>query len=245
MTRRTAAPWSFLHTMTAMSLTRGADVVLASHQPLREVVAGEIRRLILDGILAPGERLIEDRLAEELGVSRNPIREAIRILESEGFLEVAARRGASVATLSSKQAAELFDVRLALEPLGARLAAAASESAKKPALARMRAILADVEARAESLGPDALSDLHSELHSIVFQLSDNAYLIAIALPMVKRGQWLLRQSAPLETPSAWSEHHGLISSIEEGDQELAEAQARNHVLSVRHQITKRLSSSSV
>lgn len=225
-----------------MPLTDAADAVLASHQPLRDVVAGEIRRLILDGQLAPGERLIEDRLAEQLGVSRNPIREAIRILEAEGFLDVAARRGASVATLSAKQAAELFQVRLALEPLGARLAAASPARATGTGLARMKEILTRVEAHAEEIGPDTLSNLHSELHSIIFELSDNAYLTAIALPMVKRGQWLLRQSAPLESPEAWAEHHGLIAAIEDGDQDLAEAQARNHVLSVRNQITKRLGS---
>jgi DNA-binding GntR family transcriptional regulator len=227
-----------LHRMGIMSLLDAAGVVLASHQPLRDVVAGEIRRLILDGRLAPGERLIEDRLAEQLGVSRNPIRESIRILESEGFLEVAARRGASVATFSPKQADDFFGVRLALEPFGARAAAAALDRAE--GLAKMRWILAKVESEAEELGPDALANLHSDLHSIVFEMSGNTYLIAMALPMVKRGQWLLRQYAPLESPAAWSEHHGLIAAIEDGDQDFAEAQARNHVLSVRNQIMKRM-----
>src|SRR5258708_11666035 len=89
-----------------------------SHRPLRDVVAAEMRRLILDGTLRQGERLIEDRLAEQLGVSRNPIREAIRVLEAEGFLDVTARRGSFVATLSAQQAADLFQVRLAGAPLG-------------------------------------------------------------------------------------------------------------------------------
>ncbi|MEP7025705.1 MAG: GntR family transcriptional regulator, partial [Actinomycetota bacterium] len=85
----------------------------SSHLPLRDLVATEIRRLILDGTFRPGERLIEDRLAEQLGVSRNPIREAIRMLETEGFLDVSARRGSFVAVLSAEQAADLFEVRLA------------------------------------------------------------------------------------------------------------------------------------
>jgi len=95
------------------SITEAGNVG-RSHQPLRDLVATELRRLILDGTLRPGERLTEDRLAEQLGVSRNPIREAIRLLEGEGFLDVTARRGAFVATLSSSQAADLFEVRLAL-----------------------------------------------------------------------------------------------------------------------------------
>ncbi len=219
-----------------MTLLGAADSIRSSHQPLRDGVATEIRRLILDGTLEPGERLIEDRLAEQLGVSRNPVREAIRILEAEGFLEVAARRGSSVATLSAKQAADLFDVRLALEPLGARLAA---RSPSASGIARMKQIMEQATSNPAAQGPDVLSDLHSELHSIVFEMTDNAYLIAIALPMVKRGQWLLRQNARLENPTAWAEHHGLIAAIEDQDEDLAEAQARNHVLSVRHEITRR------
>jgi DNA-binding GntR family transcriptional regulator len=220
-----------------MTLLGAADSIRSSHQPLRDSVATEIRRLILDGTLQPGERLIEDRLAEQLGVSRNPIREAIRILESEGFLDVAARRGSSVATLSFQQAMDLFDVRLALEPLGARLAA---RNPSAEGIRKMRDILARAQATPDAYGPDELSDLHSELHSTIFEMTGNEYLIAIALPMVKRGQWLLRQSAPLQTPSAWAEHHGLISAIEEGDGDLAESQARHHVLSVRSEMSKRL-----
>ena len=98
-----------------------------SHLPLRDVVAAELRRLILDGSLKPGDRLVEDRLAQQLGVSRNPIREAMRVLEAEGFLDVVSRRGAFVARLTARQADDLFHVRLALEPLGARLAASAEE----------------------------------------------------------------------------------------------------------------------
>ena len=205
----------------------------AAHRPLREVVAAELRRLILDGTLAPGERLVEDRLAELLGVSRNPVREAIRALEAEGFIDAPARRGAFVATLTDRQAADLFAVRLALEPLGARLAA---ENVTPAAVEQMKALLAEAQSSSSSNDLDALSDLHSEIHSLIFTMTDNAYLTAIAIPMVKRGQWLLRQSSPLRDPEAWSQHHGLIAAIEAGDADLAEAEARHHVLSVRHQL---------
>jgi DNA-binding GntR family transcriptional regulator len=211
-----------------------------THLPLRDVVAAELRRLILDGTLKQGERLIEDRLAEKLGVSRNPIREAMRLLEAEGFIDVAARRGCFVASLSGEQAADLFEVRLAVEPLGARLAAARAAQGTGPArgahLARMTEILAEVEAGPQGKELDALSELHTELHSLVFEMTGNSYLIAIAIPMVKRGQWLLRQSAPLRAPEAWSQHHELISAIEAGDPDLAETVARHHVLSVRSQL---------
>jgi DNA-binding GntR family transcriptional regulator len=216
-----------------MASTPGAATVGSSHRPLRDVVATEMRRLILDGTLQPGERLIEDRLAEQLGVSRNPVREAIRVLEGEGFLDVTARRGSFVATLSAKQAADLFEIRLALEPLGARLAADQESPAR---IARMKEILGLAQAEPQHHDLDTLAELHTELHALIFEMTGNAYLTAIAIPMVKRGQWLLRQNSPLRTPDAWSEHHGLIAAIEAGDPDLAEVLGRHHVLSVRSQL---------
>jgi DNA-binding GntR family transcriptional regulator len=209
----------------------------SSHLPLRDVVATELRRQILDGTLRQGERLIEDRLAEQLGVSRNPIREALRMLEAEGFLDVTARRGCFVATLSADQADDLFEVRLAMEPLGARLAARNASGAR---IARMKEILAEVETNPGGQDLDTLSGLHTELHSLIFEMTGNSYLIAIAIPMVKRGQWLLRQNAPLRTPAAWSQHHELIAAIEAGDPDLAETVARHHVLSVRSEMRELL-----
>ena len=81
------------------------------HQSLREAVVDALRQSIIDGDLAPGERLVEERLAERLGVSRNPIREAIRTLESMGLITVIPRRGAYVADLDVK------DIRLMQEVL--------------------------------------------------------------------------------------------------------------------------------
>jgi DNA-binding GntR family transcriptional regulator len=215
--------------MTRHQLREAADGE-QPRRPLRDVVATELRAMILQGRLRPGERLGEDRVAELLGVSRNPVREAIRSLEAEGFLEVSARRGAFVAELSETQAADLFDVRLVLEPLGARLAA------RRPVpelIEQMRAIMARVEASADRTGPDELASMHTTLHALIFEMTGNAYLTGIAVPMVRRGQWLLRQAAAVRDPSAWSEHHGLIDAIESGDADLAEVVARHHVLSVR------------
>jgi DNA-binding GntR family transcriptional regulator len=220
-------------------VTSNSVLVGDSHLPLRDMVAAELRRLILDGSLEPGERLVEDRLAQLLGVSRNPIREAMRVLEAEGFLDVVSRRGAFVAKLSGRQADDLFHVRLALEPLGARLAASAEER-ETSLLARAWAILDLVNSSGPEEDLDTLSTLHTELHSLIFEMTRNDYLIAIAIPMVKRGQWLLRQAAPLQSPDAWAEHHGLIAAIEAGDADLAEAAARHHVLNVRSTLRPRL-----
>src|SRR5690606_2315410 len=87
------------------------------HQPLREAVQDAIRAAIVEGRYPPGERLLEDQLAQELGVSRNPVREALHALSTEGFVVIEPRRGARVATVSRQRAGELFEVREVLEGL--------------------------------------------------------------------------------------------------------------------------------
>jgi DNA-binding transcriptional regulator YhcF (GntR family) len=98
-------------------------IKLDSYRPLREVVSEALREAITTGILKPGERLMEIQMAEELGVSRTPVREAIRRLELEGFLVMVPRRGTYVSDLSIKDINEVFEIRTALDVLAAGLAA--------------------------------------------------------------------------------------------------------------------------
>ena len=83
--------------------------------PLREVVAGQLRSLILGGELKPGERLVEGQLAERLGVSRNPVREAMRSLEATGLIEVVPRRGAHVSTIDPCAVHHIQHIRILVE----------------------------------------------------------------------------------------------------------------------------------
>ena len=88
-----------------------APIRLDSYQPLREVVAEALRDAIKSGTLAPGQRLMEIQLAEELGVSRTPVREAIRKLELEGYVVMMPRRGTYVANLSIRDVNDVFEIR--------------------------------------------------------------------------------------------------------------------------------------
>ena len=90
---------------------------------MAKVVGQKIRGQILDGKLRPGERLVEDRLSAELGVSRVPVREALRELSAEGLVRIERNRGASVTEVTPAMVAELVEVRALLEGLNARLAA--------------------------------------------------------------------------------------------------------------------------
>ena len=98
-------------------------VRLDSYKPLREVVFDSLREAIINGTLRPGERMMEIQMAEELGVSRTPVREAIRKLELEGFVVMLPRKGAYVAGISLKDIADVFEVRASLEALASGLAA--------------------------------------------------------------------------------------------------------------------------
>ncbi len=214
------------------------DLRLADlHPPLRDLVATELRRLILSGEAAPGSRLVEDRLAERLGVSRNPIREALRVLSAEGFVEVLPRRGACVARLSPADAENLFDVRMALEPVGARLAARRGTAL---GVAGLRTILAQSQAANEAGELDLLADLNTTFHSAVVALGGNDYLSSITGSMVRRAQWVFRHGAATRAPHSWSEHRDLLEAIASGDEAEAEAAARRHVAAARRSFREAL-----
>ena len=100
------------------------DLKLATDKylPLRDVVFQTLREAILRGNIKPGERLMEIQLSQQLGVSRTPVREAIRMLELEGLVNMTPRKGAAVAAISEKSLRDVLEVRCALEELSMRLA---------------------------------------------------------------------------------------------------------------------------
>ncbi len=201
-----------------------------AHQPLRSLVSDELRRLVVTGELAPGSRIVEDRLAERLGVSRNPVREALQALAAEGFVEILPRRGAIVAQITPEQAEDLFDVRTALEPLAARLAARRTGAA---GVERLREVLARAREATDAGELDLLAACNTEFHSAVVDLSGNDYLGLLVAPMARRVQWVFRTSAATRAPHSWTEHEELMRAIASGDEEYAEAVARSHVAAAR------------
>jgi len=200
------------------------------HQPLRSLVCEELRRLVITGEFAPGTRMVEDRLAARLGVSRNPVREALQALAGEGFVEILPRRGAVVAQLTPEQAEDLFDVRTALEPLAARLAARRRDD---DGVERLREILRRARRATDAQELDLLASYNTDFHSLVVELSGNDYLGLLVAPMARRVQWAFRTSAATRAPHSWTEHGELLGAIVAGDEEYAEAVARAHVAAAR------------
>jgi DNA-binding GntR family transcriptional regulator len=198
-----------------------------AHQPLRDKVVGELRRRIIDGVYEPGDRLTEERLAEDFGVSRNPVREAIRVLEAEGFLHAQPRRGAVVASMSVRDVEDLFDVRLSLETLAATLAAERAGAAGAAALTKLLARAGTTRRTAD------LAALNTRFHSEICALSGNALLTGLMESLHGRLQWVYGQSVETRAADSWAEHRELADAILAGDAEAAGRAARTHVLAAR------------
>jgi DNA-binding GntR family transcriptional regulator len=206
------------------------------HRTLREVVADEIREMIRRGDLQPGERLLEDRLAEQLGVSRNPIREAIRILENTGLVEVTPRRGAYVSYLDPAGAAELLEVRSVLEAYAAQLAARRRSPEQ---LQKIRDVFE--EGKAATAANDAVhaARCHREFHIAIEDAAGNSYLGPTVEPL--RAQTELVFTVLIENRGilGWEEHAALLEAIEAGDEDAARDATRHHMDSVLNDLKRR------
>nr|WP_273482737.1 GntR family transcriptional regulator [Kribbella italica] len=186
----------------------------------------ELRRRIVDGDYAQGERLTENRLADDFGVSRNPVREALRVVESEGFVEILPRRGAVVATLDETAIRDLFAVRKQLETLAAGLAA---ERATEEDVARLRALLAEANAATDAEDFARVAELNSELHVAVIDISGNRWLASLSSAMYHHVHWVFRVGAAQRAPHSWEEHIRLVDAIAAGDADAAVAAASAHI----------------
>jgi DNA-binding GntR family transcriptional regulator len=196
------------------------------HLSLRDQVLSELRRRIVDGQYLPGERLTEERLAADFGVSRNPVREALRVVEAEGFVEVQPRRGAVVATPDEDTMRDMFAVRALLEPLAARLAASRADAV---GLASLRTLLDQARLATEADDLDRVAELNTALHSRVVELSGNAWLMQFSLAIYRHVHWVFRLGAATRAAHSWREHVRLVEALEARDADAAELAAAEHV----------------
>ncbi|RCW46223.1 GntR family transcriptional regulator [Halopolyspora algeriensis] len=206
-----------------------------SSVPLRDQVRKALHTRIAQGLLRPGDRLFEQDLATEFGTSRVPVREAIRMLQSEGFVEVRPRRrGVFVRTLDRRETEELFDVREALEVLAARLAAQRSHSDE---VIRMGELATRARQALEGGDIESMSDANSTFHHELVALSGNALLASMLEPLHGRLAWLFRLN--MEPQRVCDEHEQLHAAIADGDAARAEEVARRHVRSSRRMVLER------
>ncbi|MET4159547.1 GntR family transcriptional regulator [Agromyces sp. PvR057] len=187
----------------------------------------ELRERIIEGVLPPGARIRERDLAEELNVSRIPIREALPRLESEGFIRTIPRRGAIVTELTLTDVAELFEVRSSLEVLAAKSAARACAAGASAAELESRLVTAE---ESLGLGDDReIAAANSAFHEEILRLSGNTLLISLMVPVNGRVRRLFRLEAERDQRVLCAEHRELCRAIQSGNAELAGSLAYAHV----------------
>lgn len=198
----------------------------ADGRPLHEVVAGRIRADIIAGEFEPGDRLAEERLAKQYSVSRNPIREAIRRLESEGFVEVLPNRGATVGRMTVERARELLQVRSALETLVVRLAATERNEEQ---LAELGRIVADGQAAVADGRYEDLAELNSRFHALLSESSGNHTLRSIICQLQDKIAWVYVSKLDARAEDSWAEHEAMLAAIEDGDADRAVGLMAGHI----------------
>jgi DNA-binding GntR family transcriptional regulator len=203
----------------ALERSAAADAV---YDALREAIVG--KRLL------PGDRLAEEQLARQFGVSRTPVREALLRLETERFAARVARRGLVVRPVPEREVLEVYAVRAALDGLAASLAA---EQATPPDRARLRWINEQIADAAGEADFAKMAELNIELHEALCEAAHNDMLLHF---MRQIHDWVRRFgesdttfSRPGRAPEAIAEHEGMIDAIEVGDAEGAGRLAREHM----------------
>ncbi|MGI6553908.1 MAG: GntR family transcriptional regulator [Bacillota bacterium] len=203
-------------------------ITLENYKPLREIVFETLRGAIIDGTLKPGERLMEVQLAEDMGVSRTPVREAIRKLELEGLVLMIPRKGAYVSGISSKDIADVFEVRAALESLAAGLAA---ERITEQELEDLNRFMVEVTINAEIGDLEKVIKSDTDFHDQIYRASRNSRLVQIINNLRDRIQRF--RSASLAHPGrikeTLEEHKKLLEAISERNISVARALAQEHI----------------
>lgn len=208
---------------------------------LAERVFQELQQAIVRGELAPGSKITEPGLSKTYGISRGPLREAMRRLEVHRLIERVPHVGARVVKLSMAELLELFDVREALESMAARLAA---QHMTADEIAGLREVLAVHETQADLRKGEAYYQREGDLdfHYRIVQGSHNHMLVTLLcddlyyLVRLYRTQFSASGSRPQR---AFEEHHRIVDAIEAGDGELAELLMRRHVSASRANVADR------
>jgi DNA-binding GntR family transcriptional regulator len=207
-----------------------------------EFAVESIRSLVIDGELIPGESFTYRRLAERLGMSQTPIREAVRQLETEGLLRSEPHRGVTVtelADLSIEEAQDIYFVRMLLEREAARLAADNITDDQCRELTATREAMEDAVAS----GQQARSrQLHSQWHFQIHQASGSPYLATLCSSAWYRFPWEAVWIVPGRQGSAMEQHREIEAAVLQGDADVAAALMANHVETGRETVLAHLRS---
>lgn len=204
------------------------QVKLDEFLPLRDVVFNTLRQAILTGELKPGERLMEIHLANMLGVSRTPIREAIRKLELEGLVTMVPRKGAEVAQITEKSMSDVLEVRRTLDALCAELAC---ERITEEGLVRLKEACENFEKATATKDVKIIAQADVELHDIILQATGNRRLIQLVNNLSEQMyRYRFEYIKDIDQHERLAQEHRIIyESLVSKDKERASEAAKLHI----------------
>jgi DNA-binding GntR family transcriptional regulator len=207
------------------------------HIEPQETITGrlyaELEEAIIDGRLPPGQRIHADELAEHFSVSRIPVREALRALQANGWLEIRPRRETLVPEQTTKDLQDLFEVRGLLDAQAASLAA---ERRSDDDLKVFATLLDQSKAASDDIAE--LSRLNERFHVAVAHASGNAMLEALVQTLAKRVRWYFTRVAPVRAAHSVREHGELVQAIRRQDGARAAEIAAAHLERTRQAASK-------
>ncbi|WP_405683184.1 GntR family transcriptional regulator [Streptomyces sp. NBC_00057] len=211
--------------MLSTGLPQGAVPKLERPGPLRERVYEALLELITTRALRPGRHLVESELAGRLGVSRQPVREALQRLNTEGWVDLRPAQGAFVHEPTEDEADQLLSVRTLLEAEAARLAAANSGTA---GIAALEELCAEGEQAVADDDVDLAVATNAAFHAKVMELAGNVVLSELAGQVDRRVRWHYTPLARRRGTRSWIEHRSLIAAISSRDEQRATEIMRAH-----------------
>ncbi len=204
---------------------------------LYQEVAERLRQLIFAHQLPPGARVDEQSLAVHYGISRTPLREALKVLAAEGLVTLRPRRGCYVTEISDRDLDEILPLLAMLE---GRCALEATRRAQPPDLAQLEAIHGELEHFAANNQIDHFFQANQEFHLRLHEMTGNRWLRQVIqdLRKVLKLTRLLSLSVEGRLEQSLSEHRAILAAIQAGDATTAEATMHDHILSVRRAMTR-------
>jgi len=201
------------------------------HKSLREVALSAIRQAISGGDLKPGQRLVESDIAEQMGISRAPVREALRQLETEGLVVSEPHRGTFVAEVSATDLWEIYTLRAAVESLAVRVV---TEKAAAETLAQLQQAVADMAQAAREGDLSRLAALDMAFHETLCRASGHSRLLAAWLSMIAQIRIFIDLTSTLYLPAdeVVDLHTEVVEHIKNGRAEEAGQALARHILDV-------------
>ncbi|HEV7629025.1 MAG TPA: GntR family transcriptional regulator [Streptomyces sp.] len=222
--------------MLSAGLPEGAMPKLERPGPLRERVYEALLELITTRTLRPGQHLVESELAQHLGVSRQPVREALQRLNTDGWVDLRPAQGAFVHEPTEDEADQLLTVRTLLEAEAARLAAVNADAG---GVAELEELCRVGESAVGADEVEKVVEANAAFHARVMGLAGNAVLAELARQVDRRVRWYYTPVARQRGVQSWIEHRELIAAIADGDEARATSVMREHTEHTRRSYHER------